>query len=1117
MSSIFQYKEKTSSRQAKINYWIAFLVLFLSFIQLASIAQTTSHSEMLKQAMYLTKTDQYDSSIAIAVSVQEALKESVKTQTYANTFRVIAENYLNQSKYKKADSLLKEGFSILESLPGDNSLLLADFNHSFSRNLGAQNKYDESLNFEKKALDIWNDVYGKNHPLIAGSYRQIGFNLRLKGVYDSALILYNEAIHIYGESPNDYSGDLAGCYFDAGWVYAAKGHLGKALEFNLKSLEIRERLYGENNLNTGNTINMLGWCYNSMGYHIKALEYYKRTLDIRISKLGKLHPNVAVSYLAIGNLYHNLGQYDKAIPFMEEGTQIWISKFGENDRTLVRNYNSLAKVYQAKGDIIQSISYLEKAIKVAEIRLEKYHPDLFQTYRILAKQYQKNKDYTNQLSSLTKAELIATKTFGLNHQNFAYIKKDLAEYFKMNGDLQTAAKLHQQALQIMVEKLGNTHPDVASQHIYIGEIASDMKDFPKSLEEYKKALKSALFDFDSGKIDSTQGQDAIGSRLIALKAFSEIGDVMIMQWQQSNSHNDQLKEALKTYEKAIHLIDDVRRKYTSEEDKQQLYEGANSIYDHAITVAIQLYEITGEDSYLEKGFLFSEKSKSFILLNALNENIARNFSDLPDSLFEKDQLLKAGITHTETRLLKAKSVNNKKQIESYRPILFELKNQQEILHSHLEMNYPKYFDLKYNEEYYTSSEVIDRLTDPQTAIIEYFVADTIVHVFIMSREGKKYVSLPKNHEFKSLISDFRKTTGDLNYINQNSKLADQTYTNSAFKLYDIYVAPILQSLKPKVENLIIIGDEQLNQINFEALLTKEIDFRKNVDYSILPYLIKDYQITYAYSTNFLLKTQSFESKPSLKLYGGFTPASISQKNIPKSMNQKTAHKSSTLATIELSGALNEVENIGKILNGEKWTGLEATESLFKKESGNYRILHLATHGLINNDSPLLSELIFNGDSINDGLLNIGEIYGLSLHADLVVLSACNSGIGKSVKGEGNMSISRAFSYAGCPSVIMSFWKVPDNTTEQLMLNLYNALQSSQHKGASLRSAKLKYLSEVKDFNKAHPFYWASFVLMGDHNKIQIDGQSIAIYCWFFAGIIFLIILFYHKRLIQLIK
>jgi len=205
----------------------------------------------------------------------------------------------------------------------------------------------------------------------------------------------------------------------------------------------------------------------------------------------------------------------------------------------------------------------------------------------------------------------------------------------------------------------------------------------------------------------------------------------------------------------------------------------------------------------------------------------------------------------------------------------------------------------------------------------------------------------------------------------------------------------------------------------------------------------------------------------------------------------------------LPGAIEEVKTISNIMSGQHWIGRTASESSFKQNAGNFKILHLATHGLMDDKNPLLSELLFNSDSINDGFLSINEIYNLKLNAELAVLSACNTGYGEVLQGEGNMSISRAFSYAGCPSVITSLWKVPDDITKKLMVSLYQNLSNNQSKGASLRGAKLAYLKTVDDSFNAHPYYWAGFVLMGDSHNIELKSPNTSIVYWF-LGFVFIL-------------
>jgi CHAT domain-containing protein len=163
---------------------------------------------------------------------------------------------------------------------------------------------------------------------------------------------------------------------------------------------------------------------------------------------------------------------------------------------------------------------------------------------------------------------------------------------------------------------------------------------------------------------------------------------------------------------------------------------------------------------------------------------------------------------------------------------------------------------------------------------------------------------------------------------------------------------------------------------------------------------------------------------------------------------------------------------------------EATEANFKKYASDYGILHFAMHAIINDEDPLASKLIFtlNGDSLEDGFLNTYEIYNLNLNADLAVLSACKTGVGKLSKGEGIMSLARGFLYAGVPGIVMTLWEVEDISSAIIMTDFYRNLKDGMAKDNALRESKLKYLNSA-DQLQSHPYFWAAFVQIGDNSPV----------------------------------
>ncbi|MEM9328027.1 MAG: CHAT domain-containing protein, partial [Bacteroidota bacterium] len=180
----------------------------------------------------------------------------------------------------------------------------------------------------------------------------------------------------------------------------------------------------------------------------------------------------------------------------------------------------------------------------------------------------------------------------------------------------------------------------------------------------------------------------------------------------------------------------------------------------------------------------------------------------------------------------------------------------------------------------------------------------------------------------------------------------------------------------------------------------------------------------------------------------------------------------------------EVESISSYFRGNSFSGEEATEENFKANSEGGDILHLAMHAIVDDSDPMMSRMLFynDHDSLEDGLLHAFEIYNMRIPARVTVLSACETGFGAMAKGEGAMSLARAFAYAGSPSVVMSHWPVDDKSTSELMTNFYRYLSEGHTKGSALQKARQDFLSKA-DVSRSHPFFWAGFVVVGDDSPV----------------------------------
>jgi CHAT domain-containing protein len=309
----------------------------------------------------------------------------------------------------------------------------------------------------------------------------------------------------------------------------------------------------------------------------------------------------------------------------------------------------------------------------------------------------------------------------------------------------------------------------------------------------------------------------------------------------------------------------------------------------------------------------------------------------------------------------------------------------------------------------------------------------------------------------------------------------------------------------QIENLIIIPDDELAIIPFESLLTNKYTGNINA-YNEYPYFIKKYNICYSYSANLFYSTFSKEVSSTLEItrlndWLAFAPVFDNSSNQNMIISQELQRQLDSLKTDSLMTNRSmfdrtnisplpetetEIKTIFKLyddrnLKAKVLLRNDANEKFIKSgELGKYKVLHFATHAFVNSEKPELSGLLLAQDTIGgeDGVLYSGEIYNLKLNSDLVVLSACETGLGKIQKGEGIIGLTRALLYAGTKNIIVSLWKVTDKSTSNLMVDFYkNSLASKgqQSHSEALRNAKLKMINEGK---YAQPFFWSPFILIG---------------------------------------
>jgi len=371
------------------------------------------------------------------------------------------------------------------------------------------------------------------------------------------------------------------------------------------------------------------------------------------------------------------------------------------------------------------------------------------------------------------------------------------------------------------------------------------------------------------------------------------------------------------------------------------------------------------------------------------------------------------------------------------------------------------------------------------------VGDSIIHIFTVLKDEFDIIPIKKPINFSKLVKDFYSSI---------IKTETEKYITSANELSKLLIIPVIEKIRSK-EKIVIISHDLLLKIPFEALFTSSQKKEIN-DYSKFDYLIKTFDVSYHYSSTLYINNlkerilAETNANNLEKSFIGFAPVFA-----------KDDITGYTLASNELAILSDGLDDLMRsvIIDGKKFNELkysewevksiielfsdkkpnlayfysDATEESFKANIRNYHIIHTASHSFVNENHPQISGIVFaqptDTTSPDDGILYAGEIYNLDLSADLVVLSSCESGLGKLVRGEGMMALTRGFLYSGAANIIFSLWKIPDKQTSELMIEFYKQMLSGKSYAEALRQAKLNL---IKNQVTTRPRSWASFVLIG---------------------------------------
>jgi CHAT domain-containing protein/Flp pilus assembly protein TadD len=782
-----------------------------------------------------------------------------------------------------------------------------------------------------------------------------------------------------------------------------------------------------------------GGIYYSQNQFDSALYWYKRAEEINDRSAKPLAESQRL-YNRLGALFYETGNYRQARNYFEKA--IALTDPGNTD--LLTNYRINMAALLVKLDETEAAKKMyESLLPSPGFENEIYHN--LGIIHIKQEDYKKAIDYLRKVSYTgNKKDIDLYYNFGVayaeldkNDSAEFYLQRAIAENVKWNGqrkNTQYGLILKYQADELAKQQL---YKEATAQ--YQQAVIQFHNEFRETDPYRNPVLFTGVFSYIN-----------LFNTLAAKAAAFE-------NWYRQEKNITLLTSSLETYQSAFKLADYVERTYDSDEARLFLSGIKYTVHSKPINVCLQLYDLTQKRNYLEEAYLFDQRNKASILALNVQENELRNKSGQTNQLIIRETALKSLITRLS---LKAGQVTDSTKLYEIngqiRDHEIELGKLQEKLN-----NDPAWLEKRLAGQI-PSVNQLQKQFDNATALLSFHLSDNELLTLFITPSRFEYHKSVVNKNFFLAIDSFKAAL--------HNTSADQRFNavNASVSLYKKLITPLLSKL-PQTKRLIIIPDDELNYLPFEALQ----DENKK-------YLVELFSVQYQYSTALLKEDKKIHNNPGTLSFAPFTAYGY----VDSSGNAYSSLPSS-------------IEEIAE-LEGKIFTDSTATKKNFLRTINHYEMIHLATHAQVNNEDPGLSFIAFYPEQ-EDHKLYTREIADLKLDStQLIILSACETGAGKLVKGEGLMSLSRAFAYAGCPNIITSLWKAEDKTTAFLTRQLHYYLNKHYSKDKALQMAKLDLLkSEDIDPRLKSPNYWAQLILIGDYEARHNSSN----WWWIAIGII----------------
>ncbi len=897
---------------------------------------------------------------------------------------------------------------------------------------------------------------------------------------------YHEALELYRRA-----GDRSKEAFtlnNIGMVHVLLSELRNVLDKSNEALEI-SRAVGDRR-EEGRALLYIGAAYRGLGETRKALEKYNEALALSRAmgdRRGEAHAlnNIGSAYWGLGEMRKALDKFNEALPL---------------SRAVGDRYR--------EGNILSNISVTYRSLGETRKALEKYNEGLLIFQEVGNRGAQANMlngigEIHRSLGETQKAlekynEALPLSRLAGDRNEEAHALDNIGEVHRSLGETQKALEKYNEALPLR-QAVGGRREMASTLH-KIGEVYRSLGETQKALDKFNEALPLSR---------------AVGDRNGEATALLGVARVEQIRGALTQAHQ--------TIEQAIGIVESMRAD-TREDHRASYFASRREYYESYIDILAERHRQNQTAGFDAAAFAVSERARARSLLELLTESHADVRQGVDSSLLERERSLR--------ELLQAKAAEqfallNRKhtaaQAEAAAKEIDSITTVYEELRAQIRASNPRYAALTQPRPL-DLAEIQQQVLDPDTLLLEYSLGDNASHLFLVSQKSITWRQLPKRAEIeeatrrvRELLTAPQPRPGDTEVkYRARVKAAREGYWTKAAELSRMLLGPVASQLGRK--RLAIVADGALQYIPFAALPTPSSVNDGGRNSGAEPQLLfVEHEIVSLPSASTLatLRRETAGRKPAEKSLAVLADPVFTDddtrvsRNIGKAgANKKTRSDNSDemdvgflqmLRSGRETGVIGAEGGFGRLISTrqeaaaisalvperERMQALDFEASrttALRPELGEYRIVHFAAHGMLNNVHPELSGIVLSlvdkEGRQQDGFLRLQDIYNLKLPAELVARSACQTGLGKEIKGEGLIGLTRGFMYAGAPRVVASLWKVDDRATSELMKRFYQGMLGPEalSPAGALRQAQL---SLWKEKQWRAPYYWAAFVLQGE--------------------------------------